>query len=43
MLGQGHGGDDGGGSATFVFLPEEREEAVKGLRMKELNGETALA
>lgn len=31
------------GSATLVFLPEEREEAVKGLRMRELNEVTTLA
>jgi hypothetical protein len=31
------------GSATLVFLPGEREEALRGLRMRELNEETALA
>jgi hypothetical protein len=31
------------GSATLIFLPEEREEAVGGLRMRELNEENALA
>ena len=30
-------------SATLVVLPEERDDAVKGLRMMELSEETALA